>query len=47
VIDSGGMESFNGYMHGPFTTAERTKRAALREAREQIDNMIRPQIGGP
>jgi hypothetical protein len=42
VIESGsGTVTLSGYMHGPFTTAERAKRAALREAKEQIDHMIR------
>jgi hypothetical protein len=38
VFDTSGRVSFDGYMHGPFMTAERAKRAALREAKECIDH---------
>ena len=42
VFDESGKVLFDGYLHGPFATAERAKRGALREAKERIDHMIRP-----
>jgi hypothetical protein len=43
VFDSSGRVAFDGYMHGPFMTAERAKRGALREAKELIDH-IPPKV---
>jgi hypothetical protein len=42
VFDASGQVEFDGFLHGPFTTAERAKRGgALRQAKERIDHMMK------
>jgi hypothetical protein len=43
TIFEAGQESMAGYVHGPFTTMERARRAALREAQEAIDHRMKPR----